>query len=324
MVGLFFLNNIDIYHIFLNLCIKATTTIIHQNHIISNFILKSKNISDQNYSYAIISITMVLLLFGFFGLVLIYTKSITTSFQENIDIIIELKNEIGKESQSIIKNLQKSSFIKPNSVKFIDKDIAFKQLKEQLGDDLVQYDINNPLYDIIKFNVLADYMTPEKIKSIKQNLLKNANIRDVYYQETFLDTLMKNIQKIAWVSLFIGFIGLIVAIALIHNTFKLAFFEKRFLIKNMQLVGADDQFISRPFVMQSLYNGLISSIISIFLLAVLVVYIQKGFFNQYNETDFLSIGLLFLGLTMIGVVISTVSTYVIIKKFLIKDVDEMY
>jgi len=286
--------------------------------------LNSKSISDQNYSYAIISITMVLLLFGFFGLVLIYTKSITTSFQENIDIIIELKNDIDSESQTIIKDLQKSPFIKPNSVKFIDKDIAFKQLKEEFGDDLIQYDINNPLYDIIKFNVLADYMTPDKISSIKQNLLQNSNIRDVYYQETFLDTLIKNIQKFGWVSLIIGLIGLIVAIALIHNTFKLAFFEKRFIIKNMQLVGADDKFISRPFVLQSLYNGLISSIISIFLLAVLVAYIQKGFFNQYNETDFVRIGLLFLGLTLIGVVISTLSTYVIIRKFLNKDVDEMY
>ena len=69
---------------------------------------------------------------------------------------------------------------------------------------------------------------------------------------------------------------LIVVIALINNTIRLAIYSKRFLIKTMQLVGATGGFIKRPFILRSILNGFLSGVISLLLLLGVIYSVQNN------------------------------------------------
>ena len=50
--------------------------------------------------------------------------------------------------------------------------------------------------------------------------------------------------------------------ALLNNTIRLTVFARRFLIRNMQLVGARPRLVRRPFVVQGLLLGATSGLIA--------------------------------------------------------------
>ena len=63
---------------------------------------------------------------------------------------------------------------------------------------------------------------------------------------------------------------LILAVALINNTIRLAIYSKRFLIRTMHLVGATQWFIKKPFLGQSLWQGIVGAMLAIGLLVGLL------------------------------------------------------
>jgi len=122
----------------------------------------------------------------------------------------------------------------------------------------------------------------------------------------------------------IAIILFLIALALIDNTIKLVMYSNRFLIKSMQMVGATRWFISKPFVIRSILNGLISSLIAIILLASLGFYansIIEELSSLIKIEDYI---LLFTIVLLLGVAISVWSTYRSVTKYLKLKLDELY
>ena len=122
------------------------------------------------------------------------------------------------------------------------------------------------------------------------------------------------------ISLFFLFVG----ITLIHNTIRLALYSNRFLIKNMQLVGASWKFISRPYLMRSVLHGLLSGVIAIGGLLILLWFLQNDLPELKSLQDIPSFSVLFLVLVLLGIGINALSTYFVVKRYLRMRVDDLY
>jgi cell division transport system permease protein len=111
---------------------------------------------------------------------------------------------------------------------------------------------------------------------------------------------------------------------LIHNTIRLNLFSDRFIIKNMELVGASWGFISRPYIRRGVRNGFLSALLAIILLGVLWFFAQNG----APELNFLLTNPLFwasgVGLILLGVLISWLSTFYVVNKYLKMRLDDLY
>ena len=169
--------------------------------------------------------------------------------------------------------------------------------------DEVTFDFQNPLYDMICFNTKAEFLENSSLTHIKDNLITHNSVKDVYYQEGLVDNIANNLKKIGWLALFSGVLLLFIAIALIHNTIKLALYANRFIIKNMELVGASWSFISGPYIKKSILNGLWSAIIAIFMLLVLLLLVHKDLPGFSDLNDYTSFAILF-GIAFLSVIIS--------------------
>ncbi|MCB0643764.1 MAG: permease-like cell division protein FtsX, partial [Phaeodactylibacter sp.] len=273
----------------------------------------------------ILSVALVLFLLGFFGLVILQATNLVSYFKENINLMVEVKDgALVGSLDSLEQVIAQAAYTKPGSLQFISKEEALDMLRADFGEEFLKLDLPNPLYDVIVFNVRASYMNPDNLKAIREEIRSSPIVSDVYYQESFVGALVQNIQRIGWLALGLGVFFTFVAFVLIHNTIRLALYSNRFLIKNMQLVGASWGFISRPFLLLSLRNGIYSALIAIALLLGLYYLAQQDIPELRDIQDWLGMGLLFAGLLLFGILITLSSTYYVVNKYLKMRVDDLY
>ncbi len=281
--------------------------------------------SRPNYWHSIISVALVLFALGFFALTLFNAQLIVKDLKEKVNLIIELQGaESDKMARQILKEIDQAPFVRPASAEYISKAQAAELMREDFGDDFLKLDLPNPLYDVITFNVKAAYMHPDSLSQIRTALIEREGITDVYYQESLVNDIADNIKAIGLAAaitllLFIG-----VAMVLIHNTVRLALYANRFLIKNMELVGATWEFISRPFLRRAMLHGLLSGGLASGALLLLYLYIQADVPGLRDVQDWTGMVMLFVLLLAMGMAINTLSTYYVVRKYLKMRVDDLY
>lgn len=281
--------------------------------------------TKPNYIYSIISVALVLFLLGFFGLLILHAQQLVNLFKEKVNVMVEIKPETEKKDIFILKKaLEQQTYVKEGSVYFTSKEDAAELLKEDFGEDFMNLDMQNPLYDVINFNINAADLDQDRLAMIKKDIKSNEFVSDVYYQEGLVDSISGNIQKVGWLSLLIGGLFVLVAIYLIHNTIRLAIYSNRFLIKNMELVGATWSFISRPYILRSIKHGVLSALLAIAGLILLMAIARNDLPEMKALGNYGAFTSLFFALIFLGVLITSLSTYYVVQKYLKTSVDELY
>ncbi|MFT6150502.1 MAG: cell division transport system permease protein [Saprospiraceae bacterium] len=279
----------------------------------------------RKYIYAIISTALVLLIIGLYGVLLLFGREAVNSVKENLEVIVELTATSTEAEHTFIQNLIKNQiYTKPETVQFISKEEGLKKLEKQFGDDLINFDFDNPLFDLITFNLTGNYAQSDSLKAIKLNLLENNNIQDIHYQNLIVADIEQNSKKIGWVILIISSLLLIIAVVLINNTVRLALNDNRFIIKNMQYVGATEGFIIKPYLQKAILNAFISSTLAITAILSIMYFLNQQVPDLFSNTISAEILFLFAIVLIISFVISITSTFIAVRRFLRKSTDKLY
>ena len=281
--------------------------------------------AKPNYAYSIVSMALVLFLLGFFGLILLQTQRLIDIFKERVTVLIEI--EPGADSlatATLMNDLHTIEYTKKESIKYISKEEAIQSLQKDFGEEFMALDLPNPLYNVITFNVQSQFMESDLLSQIKKNFKTRAYVNDVYYQEGLVHIIAKNMKKVSWFALGFSLLFLIVAITLIHNTIRLALYSNRFIIKNMELVGASWGFISRPYIQKSIWHGIVSAILAIGGLLLVLLLAQREIMELKALQDVVSSFILFAALLVLGILISGLSTWYVINKYLKMRLDDLY
>jgi len=281
--------------------------------------------TKPNYFYAIISVALVLFLLGFFVLVVLQGQQVIKLSKEKVEIIVELKEDTSADlREDLSTRLAGTQYVKENSIKFISKEEGAELMRKEFGEEFILLDMPNPLYDVLTFNVKSQYMQPDSLSRIRDVVRELNAVSDVFYQESIADEIINNIQKLSIIALTLGIFLLFVAFVLIHNTIRLALYANRFIIKNMELVGASWEFISRPYILRSMGHGLISGLIAVAGLALVVIGMQSLLPELGQLNNFFAFGLLGVGLVVLGILISCISTWFVVNKYLKMRIDDLY
>lgn len=283
----------------------------------------SKNTRNKiSYWNSIFSITTVLFLTGFLGIFIWIAKNTSDVLKESVYIQVELADT----TQGVYDNFkaQIETLGQVKHVKFVSKEIAAAKLKKEINEDFINVIGYNPLFNSFEVNIKSEVFNPEVLEHTKKELLKSSLVRDATYPKVISKTLDKNLKKISLILGAITLFLLIIAVILIDSTIRLAMFSDRFLIKSMQLVGATRWFIIRPYILRAVVNGIVSALVASGLL-ILILYL----FDKYTqlielqkELKYLSI--IFFGLILLGVILSFISTFFAVNKYLRMKLDSLY
>jgi cell division transport system permease protein len=288
---------------------------------------KESNITRRRFrsSYIVstISITLVLLMLGLIGLLLLNAKKLSVYVKENIGFTVYLDNNIKDvDILRIQKNLDAKPYVK--ETKYITKEQAAVEFQKELGEDFIDFLGFNPLTPSIDVKLYAKYANPDSIAHIENDFKSFDHVREVAYQKSLVHLVNENVKKISLIILAFSGLLLLIAIALINNTIRLAVYSRRFLIRTMQLVGATNGFIRRPFLFMSTFMGVLGAILAAGILLIAIYMAQKETENMINFGDIRILGILFGAVLIIGIVINWISTYLAVTKYLKIKTDQLY
>lgn len=281
--------------------------------------MKKSNIKNRirgAYFTSVVSISLVLLLLGIVGLLMLNAKQMSDYVKENLCFSLIINDDV---SEPDIKQFQKSldthEFIK--STEYITKDDAAKQLQEELGENFIETLGYNPLSPTINVYLNSDYASPDSIAKLEGFFLSKSNIvNEVSYQQNLVNLIHDNIKKVSIILLALSALFFLISFALLNNTIRLQIYSKRFIINTMKLVGAKKGFIRRPFIASGALQGLVSSIIAIALLYGIIYFANSQLENIMGSIDPWIIVLLFVAVAVIGVLLCVFATLLSINKYL--------
>jgi cell division transport system permease protein len=271
----------------------------------------------------VVSLSLVLFMLGLLGIIILNTRKLSDNLKENIGIQIIL-NENAKEVdiQHLTKTLDVSTFVK--STEFITKEDAAKRLQDDLGEDFVDFLGYNPLLPSINVHVKAAYANSDSLSMIEKQLLDSKLVKEVIYQKSLVNMINENVKKISLVILIFSGLLMIIALALINNTIRLSIYSKRFIIKTMQLVGATQSFVRRPFVLKGIKHGIYGATIAILMLIGVLYFAQKQLPELVELQDEKMLVTLFGLVIILGIIISWISTSLAVRKYLRLKSDDLH
>ncbi len=272
-----------------------------------------------SYFSVIVSISLVLFMFGILGFVVLQSSKVANHFKEEVVISLFLKDDAPISEVEAFKNdLLHEDYVKV--LNYISKEDA----KKELGEDFLQLLGENPLKNLVELHLNADYVNSEMLKTLESKFQKETFIYEISYDKVLVKQLEKNIKKISFWLLVICAFFIVIAILLINSSIRLSIYSKRFNIKTMQMVGATKSFIRRPFIMQSLKLGFVGSIIAIIGLAVVVYYVNQavpsfGLLDDYKVLLYVA-----LSVVLMAFFITLISTFFAAQRFLNLHTNKLY
>ena len=274
---------------------------------------------------SMMSIALVLFLLGVFALLMIHAQKLSNHLKENIGFEVVMNSNV-KEAK--ILQLQKELDAMPavKSTEYITKEEAIRRLSDDLGEDFLQWLGNeeNPLLPSIDVRFNADWANNDSIQVIQSQLLKNTDIKEIYYQKSLVGVINQNVNRIGLALMAASLILLIIAITLIRNTIRLSVYSKRFLVRSMQLVGATPAYIRRPFIRSGVLQGFFGALIADALLALLIYGLDQRLPELTLVQDYKIIIGIFVGIIGLGILLGGLSTRLALRKYLHADVDRLY
>jgi cell division transport system permease protein len=290
---------------------------------------KKKKIGSYPNAMIVMSLTAALFLIGFCGLLVIQSKKLVSIIRQNIEVRVFLDKKETKAGQDSILNVIK---VKPfvlnpaegAPITFVSKEEAAKEFIEGTKEDFTTLLGENPLRDSYRVKIQEDFFEESKLKQIKVDLEKIKGVYEVVYQEDLADNINRNVTKIYIVLASFALIMLIIIVLLVNNTIKLAIYSQRFLIRSMQLVGATNGFIQRPYIVRGAVQGIIGGVLAGGLLIGLQQLAVRnveglGMLQEYDKI------VLLVGVVLsLGILIGVASTYQSLSRYLKMALDDLY
>jgi cell division transport system permease protein len=161
------------------------------------------------------------------------------------------------------------------------------------------------------------------LNKVKAEMERISGVLEAVYEKDMMDDINENFTKISIVLLCISGVLLLTVVLLINNTLRLALFSQRFLIRSMQLVGAKQWFIQRPFLLRAAMYGMLAGIIASALLTGLTNYAYRRVENLTILYDQQQYTALLGAIILLGAAIAVTSTYFAIRRYLHMTLDEL-
>ena len=275
------------------------------------------------YMSSIISISLVLLLVGFAGMLLFNARAVSDYFKENMKVSVIMKHIVSDdEALAFQGSLENERFVK--SATFISRQQGEQELVEMLGEDFLDVLESSPVPVSIEMTLDAAYVSSDSLDVVRKEIESSPLVDEVSYQKSLVDALNSNFTRISAVlAVFIALL-LFISYVLINNTVRLSVFARRFTIHTMKLVGATRAFIRAPFLVHAALQGLVSANLANLALFGVFAFLKNRFEQLSDIFSVEALALVMLVVIAVGLLICVVSTCFVVNKLVAMKKDDLY
>lgn len=290
---------------------------------------KNRKLGSYPSMLIILSLTAALFLVAFSGWIALTSKQLVLYIKQNIEVQVYLDKSLTQIQKDSVRNLiaQKNYVAYSDNVpqiKFISKESTAEKVLKETNEDFRSILGENPYRDAFSLRIKEEYFKEEELAKIKADLESVPGIFEADYAKDFVDSINKNANKAYLIIASIVVLLLIAIVLLINNTIRLALYSQRFIIRSMQLVGATDWFIQKPFIGRGILQGFISGIIASVLLVLVEQIAIREIENLGILQNFTKLSILCGFVILLGILIGVLSTFQSMYRYLRTDLEDLY
>jgi cell division transport system permease protein len=252
-------------------------------------------------------IALSLFVVGIFGLVAHNVREFIQEVESRVEVIAYLRDDAAPGAIEIAQD-QIRRYNEVAEVRYVSRQEALERAREELDElsGIFGSLDTNPLPASLEISLRRGRATPDVVGGVADRLRNYPFVEDVRYGADWLDKVfvLRRVAGAATLVLGAGFA--IVAALIIGAAIRMAVFARRDEIVIMQLVGATDGFVRRPFILEGLFTGLIGAVLA--LTATWAVY--RLLSSTVIQLDWLPAAWLASGLAagaVVGVLASTIA-----------------
>lgn len=288
--------------------------------------MSTQNIVKNNRSIrlaVLYSLTGIMLFLGVIILLFINGLHLSSNVKEEFSLSIWINEGVAQsEITNMYDEVKQMAYVE--SIKYISKEQAARDMNEEFGQDFIQYLGHNPLPNVIDIRIKKDHVKPFNVQQIEKSIKKYPIVSEVIYDKFFLEDIFNLFSVMGGISLIALIVLMFICLVFINSSIKMSLYSNRFKIKTMQIVGASESFIRKPFLIQAFNQGWWAGIISCSCIAALVIYIRNSFPEYMNAELAFSHIYLYLILVISGIAFSLLFTSVALNKYLYTSIQNLY
>jgi cell division transport system permease protein len=214
-----------------------------------------------------IAITMTLL--GLFLILTFNIQGIAQSFRNKMTFEVFIDNSLeSTDIQLLEKNIMDLEAVE--DVTFISKEEALERYRRDFENDPLEIVGYNPLPSSFQVKLKQDYRYPERAEDVVRKTMELEGVDKVVYHENLFRLVYRYSRIVILVDVALFLTVLLAAILLVANTLRLTILSQRKTIQIMELVGATEGFIRRPYLIQGMLQGGIGGGIGSFIVWIVV------------------------------------------------------
>ena len=149
------------------------------------------------------------------------------------------------------------------SVDFVDKEIARTRFVALYGSEMLDAVDGNPLPASLEITLTRAHQSSWAAARLKDRLEKLPGVEGVRYAREWIDFLARFQRWFVYAVIALAVAMVTTLHITISNTIKLTIYARSDLVRNMALVGATPFFISMPFIVEGMLQGLIGGVIGV-------------------------------------------------------------
>ncbi len=268
----------------------------------------------------LLTVSLSVLLFALFFLIYNNMITIGDKLGDDLRLIVYLEEEPGPELQEQFRR-KIESFDQVQEIRFISKKEAYQRFAEQLGDnrDVLDDMPNDFLPASIEVVPLKSLRSLNQVKLFSRYLQRLPGTIKVQYGQDWVERFYYFTRLISIVVILSGSLLILTSIFMVAYTIRLTILNRQAELELLKLVGATNNYIRTPFLIEGLIQGLLGSTCGLVALYLLFQWIKikfsgPGLLHIFSFTFFDPVTITII--IAVSIVLCTVGSYTSIQKFL--------
>ena len=263
------------------------------------------------------AVTVTLLLVGVFVALILNVNKIASDFEKDVEVKVLIDTTM-KETKALALAQKVKKLPDVAEVRYSSKEDELQKVVADFGEDLSLVDQENPLHNVLYVKATE----PQKTADVARQIDALKGTSEVLYGKGKIDKFFQMVDTTRTIGLVFIVALVLMAVFLISNTIKLTIAARQHEIEIMKLVGATNNYVRVPFMLEGMWLGLFGAVLPIIAVAAgymslyerLSPIVQNEVFSFLEPTNFLL--RLSVILLAMGVVIGIFGSAMSIRKYL--------
>ena len=211
------------------------------------------------------AMTAALVMVGLFAIVTWQARGISEWLKQRVgEVELFLEDTSDTVAVSLFERARSTPGVA--QAEFISKERAQEIFRQEFGEEADIFFDGTFLPASIRVRVEPDYINADSLSVLVAEFASWNRVDEVVFNQALLTKVESNLRLISLIGISIGALVLLASVFLVANTIRLVIYARRLMIRTMKLVGATDGFIRKPFIVEGVIQGFLSSILALFLL----------------------------------------------------------